>query len=218
MSEPTSRSHGAGLGAVPHFTVGPAGPGGRPDRTIAEAGILLARIDPGEARAGARIAEADGMRVAVGTDHAGFDLKDTVLASIKSAGHEVVDVGAYEFDPEDDYPDFAEAVGRAVQEGRAERGIMVCGSAVGAGVAANKLRGIRASACHDTYSAHQGVEHDAMNVLCLGGRIVGSALAAEIVVAFLSAEFVHEDRFQRRLAKVTALEEAPGGIADQDSD
>ena len=155
------------------------------------------------------------MRVAVGTDHAGFDLKDMVLAGIKSAGHDALDLGAYEYDGSDDYPDFAEAVGRALQAGQAERGIVVCGSAVGAGVAANKLRGIRASACHDTYSAHQGVEHDAMNVLCLGGRIVGSSLAAEIVAAFLAAEYAHEERFQRRLDKVIALEEAPGGIAER---
>lgn len=158
------------------------------------------------------------MRVAVGTDHAGFDLKDTVVASVENAGHEVVDVGAYEFDAEDDYPDYAEAVARAVQDGRAERGIMLCGSAVGAGVAANKLRGIRASACHDTYSAHQGVEHDAMNVLCLGGRIVGSSLATEIVSAFLGAEYANEERFQRRLDKVIALEGAPGGIAEKQSE
>ena len=158
------------------------------------------------------------MRVAVGTDHAGFDLKETVLAGIRSAGHEALELGAHEFDADDDYPDYAEAVGRAVQEGRAERGIMVCGSAVGAGVAANKLRGIRASACHDTYSAHQGVEHDAMNVLCLGGRIIGSALVTEIVAAFLSAEFAGEERFQRRLDKEIALEEAPGGIAEPRSD
>ena len=155
------------------------------------------------------------MRVALGTDHAGFELKNAVAGWVVAAGHEVVDVGAYEMDPQDDFPDFAEAVGRAVQEERAERGIMLCGSAVGACVAANKLRGIRASACHDTYSAHQGVEHDAMNVLCLGGRIVGLALAEEIVIAYLGAEYVSEERFQRRLDKVMAIEDSPGGIAGE---
>lgn len=155
------------------------------------------------------------MRVVVGTDHAGFDLKDTVVNAVQDAGHEVLDVGAFKFDAMDDYPDFAEAVGRAVQEGKADRGVVICGSAVGAGVAANKLRGVRASTCHDTYSAHQGVEHDAMNVLCLGGRIIGPALATEIVSAFLDAEYANEERFQRRLDKVIALEMNPGGICEQ---
>ena len=155
------------------------------------------------------------MRVVVGTDHAGFELKDTVVNAVQDAGHEVLDVGAFEFDAMDDYPDFAEAVGRAVQEGKADRGIVLCGSGVGAGVAANKLRGVRASTCHDTYSAHQGVEHDAMNVLCLGGRIIGPSLATEILSAFLNAEYVDEDRFQRRLDKVIAIEMGLGGISEQ---
>jgi ribose 5-phosphate isomerase B len=155
------------------------------------------------------------MRVAIGADHAGFELKETVAGWVAGAGHKVVDVGAFAMDPQDDFPDFAEAVGRAVQDGRAERGIMLCGSAVGACVAANKLRGIRAATCHDTYSAHQGVEHDAMNVLCLGGRIVGTAVAEEIVAAYLKAIYVPEERFQRRLDKVMAIEESTGGIAGE---
>jgi ribose 5-phosphate isomerase B len=155
------------------------------------------------------------MQVAIGADHAGFELKETVAGWVAGAGHEVVDVGAFALDPQDDFPDFAEAVGRAVQDGRAERGIMLCGSAVGACVAANKLRGIRAATCHDTYSAHQGVEHDAMNVLCLGGRIVGTAVAEEIVAAYLTAIYVPEERFQRRLDKVMAIEESTGGIAGE---
>jgi len=155
------------------------------------------------------------MRVAIGADHAGFELKETVAGWVAGAGHEVVDVGAFTMDPLDDFPDFAEAVGRAVQDGQAERGIMLCGSAVGACVAANKLRGIRAATCHDTYSAHQGVEHDAMNVLCLGGRIVGTAVAEEIVAAYLAAVYVPEERFQRRLDKVMAIEESTGGIAGE---
>ncbi len=146
------------------------------------------------------------MRIAVGCDHAGFDLKEAVTVMVKSLGHEVIDCGTDSPDPVD-YPDFAEAVGRAVQEGKADRGIIVCGSGVGACVAANKMRGIRAGVCHDTYSAHQGVEHDDMNVLCLGARVVGSAVASELVKAFVTAQFSAEDRHVRRLAKVMRLEE-----------
>ncbi|MEW6137782.1 MAG: ribose 5-phosphate isomerase B [Thermodesulfobacteriota bacterium] len=146
------------------------------------------------------------MRIAVGCDHAGFDLKEAVTAMVRSLGHEVIDCGTSSPDPVD-YPDFAEAVGRAVQEGKADRGIIVCGSGVGACVAANKMRGIRAGVCHDTYSAHQGVEHDDMNVLCLGARVVGSAVASELVKAFVTARFSSEDRHVRRLAKVMRLEE-----------
>jgi RpiB/LacA/LacB family sugar-phosphate isomerase len=125
---------------------------------------------------------------------------------VKSLGHEVLDVGAYDERPSD-YPDFAEAVGRAVLDGRAERGVLICGSGVGASVAANKLVGIRAGMCHDTYSAHQGVEHDNMNVLVLGSRVVGVMLAEDLVKAFLGAQFTGEERHVRRLAKVKALEE-----------
>jgi ribose 5-phosphate isomerase B len=145
------------------------------------------------------------MRIVVGSDHAGFPLKQEVAACLRADGHEVVDVGTHSTEPAD-YPDSAEAVGNAVREGRAERGVLVCGSGVGASAAANKLPGIRAAVCHDVYSAHQGVEHDDMNVLVLGGRIVGSALALELVKAFVGARFSNEDRHVRRLAKLKALE------------
>jgi len=155
------------------------------------------------------------MRVAIGADHGGYPLKATILDVIRAAGHEAIDVGAYELDPQDDYPDFAIRVGRAVQAGEAERGIILCGSGVGAAVAANKLRGVRAGLCHDTYSAHQSVEHDHVNVLALGARVIGSALAVEIVQAFLGAGFTGEERHVRRLSKVQALEEAWGKGADE---
>ncbi len=146
------------------------------------------------------------MKLVVGSDHAGFQLKNEMASLLKSLGHEVLDVGAYDEQPSD-YPDFAEAVGRAVLDGRAERGVLICGSGVGASVAANKLVGIRAGMCHDTYSAHQGVEHDNMNVLVLGSRVVGVKLAEDLVKAFLGAQFTGEERHVRRLAKVKALEE-----------
>jgi RpiB/LacA/LacB family sugar-phosphate isomerase len=128
---------------------------------------------------------------------------------LRSLGHDVLDLGANSSEPSD-YPDFAEAVGRAVVEGRAERGVLVCGSGVGAAVAANKLPGIRAGLCHDTYSAHQGVEHDDMNVLVLGSRVIGPELARELVQVFLKATFSGEERHRRRLAKVAALEDRAG--------
>ena len=146
------------------------------------------------------------MKVALGTDHAGFDLKQQVAMFLEHLGHEVVDVGAYTLDPDDDYPDFALAVARAVVEGRAQRGVLACGSGVGASIAANKVVGVRAAMCHDTYSAHQGVEHDDMNVLCVGARIVGVELARELVTAFLNATFSGEARHLRRLNKVKAIE------------
>ena len=149
------------------------------------------------------------MIVAVACDHAGFALKATVLAAVRAAGHEPLDLGTDSTAPVD-YPDFTCAAGRAVQDGRAWRGIVLCGSAVGATVTANKLRGIRAGTCHDTYSAHQGVEHDDMNVLALGARIVGAAVAEELVAAFLGARFTGEERHVRRLAKVAAIERAEG--------
>ncbi len=145
------------------------------------------------------------MRIAVGSDHAGFPLKQQIAEALRREGNDVVDVGAHDAEPSD-YPDFAEAVGLAVRDGRAERGVLVCGSGVGASVAANKLPGIRAAVCHDTYSAHQGVEHDDLNVLVLGSRIVGDALAHELVGVFLRARFTGEERHARRLAKVKALE------------
>lgn len=147
------------------------------------------------------------MRVAVGADHAGFPLKALVIQVVQAAGHEVLDLGAFDAEPSD-YPDFALAVGRALQEGRAERGILLCGSGVGASIAANKLRGIRAGLCHDVYSAHQCVEHDAANVLCLGPRIIGPALMTELVAAFLAAQFTGEERHRRRLGKIAAMETA----------
>jgi RpiB/LacA/LacB family sugar-phosphate isomerase len=145
------------------------------------------------------------MKIVVGSDHAGFDLKRDIVAALRGSGHDVLDVGTDSTAPVD-YPDFAEAVGRAVAEKRAERGVLVCGSGVGASVAANKLRGIRAAVCHDAYSAHQGVEHDDMNVLVLGGRVVGPALALDLVKSFISARYTGEERHARRLAKVLALE------------
>jgi ribose 5-phosphate isomerase B len=146
------------------------------------------------------------MKLVVGSDHAGFQLKNEMATLLKSLGHDVLDVGAYDERPSD-YPDFAEAVGRAVLDGRAERGVLICGSGVGASVAANKLVGIRAGMCHDTYSAHQGVEHDNINVLVLGSRVVGVKLAEDLVKAFLGAQFTQEERHVRRLAKVKALED-----------
>ena len=145
------------------------------------------------------------MKIAIGADHAGFDLKEAVKAMLLELKHQVLDLGTNSRDPVD-YPDFAEAVGLAVRDGKAERGIVLCGSGVGASVAANKIPGIRAGLCHDHYSAHQGVEHDDMNVLVLGGRIVGQSVALELVRAFLDARFSAEERHQRRLDKVNAIE------------
>jgi ribose 5-phosphate isomerase B len=145
------------------------------------------------------------MRLAVGSDHAGFALKQEIAENLRRQGHDVTDVGAFTTEPSD-YPDFAEAVGKAVTDGRAERAVLVCGSGVGASVAANKLPGVRAAVCHDSYSAHQGVEHDDMNVLVLGGRVIGPALAHELVRSFVGARFSGEERHARRLAKVKALE------------
>ncbi len=145
------------------------------------------------------------MRVAVGVDHAGFPLKETVITALREAGHGVIDCGTNSAAPVD-YPDFASRVAAELVTGQADRGIVICGSGVGASVAANKVHGIRAAVCHDTYSAHQGVEHDDMNVLCLGARIIGSAIAAEVVNAFVGARFTGEERHQRRLGKINQLE------------
>lgn len=147
------------------------------------------------------------MRIAVAADHAGFEMKNQLAEAIREAGHEVVDEGAHSYNADDDYPDFAEALGRAVQKGRADRGVLICGSGVGASVAANKLDGVRAGLCHDAYSAHQGVEHDDMNVLVLGARIIGIELARDLVKNFLAARFSGESRHMRRLEKVKRLEE-----------
>jgi len=145
------------------------------------------------------------MKIVIGSDHAGFQLKAAMGDLLRSLNLEVLDVGAFNENPSD-YPDFAEAVGRAILDRKAERGVLICGSGVGASVAANKLTGIRAAVCHDTYSAHQGVEHDDMNVLVLGSRIIGVKLAEDLVKAYLAAKFTNEDRHVRRLAKVKALE------------
>ena len=149
------------------------------------------------------------MRIAVGADHAGFDLKQILAAYLRHHGHEVIDKGTDSDEPVD-YPDFAEAVGKAVLDGAAQRGLLICGSGVGASVAANKLPGIRAGLCHDTYSARQGVEHDDMNVLVLGARIIGIELARELVDAFLGAQYGEEERHRRRVAKIAALEKRYG--------
>jgi len=143
----------------------------------------------------------------IGSDHAGFTMKNAVGDLLRSLGHSVMDVGAFNDNPSD-YPDFALLVGNAVLEGKGERGILICGSGVGVSVAANKIKGIRAAVCHDTYSAHQGVEHDDMNVLVLGSRVIGPKLAEDLVKAFLSANFTNEERHKRRLAKVKAIEQA----------
>src|SRR5438477_901010 len=145
------------------------------------------------------------MRVAFGSDHAGFDLKNMLIPAAAALGHEIVDVGAFDSSPSD-YPDFAEAVGRAILDSRADRGVLICGSGVGASVAANKIPGIRAGLCHDTYSARQGVEHDDMNILVIGARVVGVELARELVRAFVGARFSGEERHRRRLEKIKALE------------
>jgi RpiB/LacA/LacB family sugar-phosphate isomerase len=147
------------------------------------------------------------MRIAVACDHAGFPLKADVIAGIQSEGHQTLDLGTDSTDPVD-YPDYAEKLGRALQEGQADRAVLLCGSGVGAAVAANKMKGIRAGLCHDTYSAHQAVEHDNVNVLALGARVIGPALACELVRTFLRAEFSGEARHVRRLAKIDELERA----------
>jgi ribose 5-phosphate isomerase B len=157
------------------------------------------------------------MRVAFAADHAGADFKAELMAKVAAASngaHELIDLGGDGSDPFDDYPDFAQAMGLAIQEGRADRGILICGSGVGASVAANKMRGIRTAVCHDTYSAHQGVEHDDMNVLTLGARVIGIEPALECSMAFLGATFSGQPRHQRRLDKVLAIEsDSMGGAS-----
>ena len=149
------------------------------------------------------------MKIAVACDHGGFPLKETILEAVRAAGHEPIDLGTNSAEPVD-FPDFTEKLGRAIQTGEAERGILVCGSGVGACIAANKMKGVWAAICHDTYSAAQGVEHDNMNVLCLGGRVIGAELAASLVKAFLGAHYLGKDksgeRFERRVAKIRKIE------------
>lgn len=146
------------------------------------------------------------MRIAVGADHAGVPANERVIAEARRLGHEVVDLGTHDPSLPDDYPDYAAAVAREVAGGRCERGLLICGSGVGVTVAANKIRGIRACMCHDVYSAHQGVEHDNMNVLCMGARVIGPELMLDLVRAFLLARFTGEERHRRRLSKIEALE------------
>jgi ribose 5-phosphate isomerase B len=148
------------------------------------------------------------MRIGIATDHGGFEMKEQLAAALRGAGHEVVDFGADSLDPADDYPDYVIPMAQAVAAGEVERGIAVCGSGVGASVAANKVHGVRAALCHDHFSARQGVEDDDMNVLCLGGRVMGFCVALDNVEAFLAARFSGADRHRRRLAKVLKLEQA----------
>src|SRR5215216_7105548 len=146
------------------------------------------------------------MRIAIAADHAGYPLNERVIDELRSSGHDVIDFGTHDGSIPDDYPDYAKQVGEAVQNGAAEIGILVCGSGVGAAVAANKLRGIRAALCSDTYSAHQSREHDDCNVLCLGARVVGVELALDIVRSFVAARFTGEERHRRRLEKIKSME------------
>jgi ribose 5-phosphate isomerase B len=148
------------------------------------------------------------MKVALAADHGGYPLKAEIAELVKSLGHEVMDLGAHQYDKDDDYPDFARYIGQAIQHGQADRGVLLCGSGVGASIAATKMKGVRAAVCHDAYSAAQGVEHDDMNVLCLGSRIIGGAVADVLVRAFLAAKFSGEERHERRLDKVIAIESA----------
>ena len=149
------------------------------------------------------------MKIAVATDHAGYPIREIVLEAVRAAGHEILDLGTHSTDAVD-YPDYAEKIGQAIQSGQADRGILLCGSGVGASIAANKMKGVYAAVCHDTYSAHQGVEHDDMNVLCLGGRIIGPELVRELVETFLKARFLGndpgQDRHRRRVGKVRQIE------------
>lgn len=153
------------------------------------------------------------MRIVIGADHAGFDLKEIIAAYLRQHAHEVIDKGTDSDDPVD-YPDYAEAVSRVLLDGQAERGVLICGSGVGASVAANKIPGIRAGLCHDTYSARQGVEHDDMNILVLGARVIGIEVARGLVDHFLAAKFTGEERHRRRVAKIKALEQRYGKTLD----
>ena len=151
-----------------------------------------------------------GNKIAIGADHGGYPLNELVIAQLSKAGHEIVDFGTHTGTVQDDYPDYALEVGRAIQSGEADIGILICGSGVGASVAANKLKGVRAALCGDTYSAHQSREHDDCNVLCLGARVTGTELALEIMRTFVAAQFSGEERHKRRLAKIARMEESTG--------
>jgi ribose 5-phosphate isomerase B len=146
------------------------------------------------------------MKVVIASDHGGFQYKNLLLKEIREKGYDVIDLGAFKENPSDDYPDYAEAVANALLNGEAARGIIICGSGIGVSVAANKFKGIRAGVCHDTYSAHQCIEHDDVNVLCIGQRVIGIEPAREIVFTFLAASFNHEARHVRRLGKIHAIE------------
>ena len=146
------------------------------------------------------------MRIGFATDHGGYILKDPILKALRNSGHEGIDFGAYSLNPDDDYPDFVIPLARAVAKGELERGIAICGSGVGASFTANKIPGVRSALIHESFSAHQGVEDDDMNLLCLGGRVVGFALASEIIQIYLAAHYIGAERFERRLAKVAAIE------------
>ena len=148
------------------------------------------------------------MKIAIASDHGGFELKEFLISLLEEENFEILNLGNYVYDKNDDYPDFADKLAKAISNGEADKGIVICGSGVGACVAANKTKGVRASVCHDTYSAHQGVEHDNMNVLCLGARIIGQELAREIVLAFANAKFINSERFLRRLKKVDDIEKS----------
>ncbi|MGA9993849.1 MAG: ribose 5-phosphate isomerase B [Pyrinomonadaceae bacterium] len=158
------------------------------------------------------------MKIAIGADHGGFPLNERVIEELRAAGHEVLDFGTHDGSRPDDYPDYALAVGQSVQSGGADIGILICGSGVGACVAANKLKGVRAALCGDTYSAHQSREHDDCNVLCLGARVTGVELALEIVRAFVAANFTAEERHRRRLAKIAQIEMLAMKSDDDDED
>ena len=147
------------------------------------------------------------MRIAVGADHAGVPMNEVAIAELRRLGHEVLDLGTHDASQPDDYPDYAAAVAQEVASGRCERGLLICGSGVGVSVAANKVRGTRAALCHEIYSAHQGVEHDDMNIMCLGARVIGRELMLDLVRAFVAAGFTGEERHRRRLGKITALEQ-----------
>ena len=147
------------------------------------------------------------MKIGIAADHAGFALKQELTKALRATGHEILDYGAHTLDPQDDYPDFVGPLAKAVAQGTVERGIAICGSSIGACIAANKIAGVRAGPCSDNYSAHQGVEHDDMNVICLGGQVLGNALARELLETFLAARFTGEERHTRRLKKIADLEQ-----------
>jgi len=147
------------------------------------------------------------VKIGIAADHAGFALKQELTKALRATGHEILDYGAHKLDPQDDYPDFVGPLAKAVAQGTVERGIAICGSSIGACIAANKIAGVRAGPCSDNYSAHQGVEHDDMNVICLGGQVLGNALARELLETFLAARFTGEERHTRRLKKIADLEQ-----------